>query len=47
MLDYYAPQKDSHGDVAERLKAPHSKCGVRVTVSEVRILPSPQPKISR
>ena len=31
-----------HGDVAEWLKAPHSKCGIRETVSGVRILPSPQ-----
>ena len=29
------------GEVAERLKAPHSKCGIRVTVSGVRIPPSP------
>ena len=29
------------GEVAERLKAPHSKCGIRVTVSWVRIPPSP------
>jgi hypothetical protein len=27
--------------VAEWLKAPHSKCGIRVTVSGVRIPPSP------
>jgi nucleotide-binding universal stress UspA family protein len=27
--------------VAERLKAPHSKCGIRATVSGVRIPPSP------
>src|SRR5262249_52985241 len=30
-----------HGKVAEWLKAPHSKCGIRVTVSGVRIPPSP------
>jgi hypothetical protein len=30
-----------HGEVAEWLKAPHSKCGVRVTVPGVRIPPSP------
>jgi hypothetical protein len=30
-----------HGEVAEWLKAPHSKCGIRVTVSGVRIPPSP------
>ncbi len=30
-----------HGEVAEWLKAPHSKCGVRATVSGVRIPPSP------
>src|ERR1700681_2251759 len=29
------------GQVAERLKAPHSKCGIRATVSGVRIPPSP------
>ncbi len=29
------------GEVAEWLKAPHSKCGIRVTVSGVRIPPSP------
>src|SRR3954447_2699995 len=29
------------GEVAEWLKAPHSKCGVRATVSGVRIPPSP------
>lgn len=32
----------NNGDVAEWLKAPHSKCGIRETVSEVQILPSPQ-----
>jgi hypothetical protein len=31
----------SAGEVAEWLKAPHSKCGIRVTVSGVRIPPSP------
>ena len=31
------------GEVAERLKAPHSKCGIRATVSRVRIPPSPPP----
>src|SRR6516162_8085504 len=30
-----------YGEVAEWLKAPHSKCGIRVTVSGVRIPPSP------
>src|SRR3954468_15718582 len=29
------------GEVAERLNAPHSKCGIRATVSGVRIPPSP------
>src|SRR5215831_19134037 len=29
------------GEVAEWLNAPHSKCGIRVTVSGVRIPPSP------
>src|SRR6516225_12334871 len=31
----------SVGEVAEWLNAPHSKCGIRVTVSGVRIPPSP------
>ena len=30
-----------YGEVAERLNAPHSKCGIRATVSGVRIPPSP------
>jgi hypothetical protein len=30
-----------HGEVAEWLKAPHSKCGIRATVSGVQIPPSP------
>ena len=30
-----------HGEVAEWLNAPHSKCGIRATVSGVRIPPSP------
>ena len=29
------------GEVAERLKAPHSKCGILARVSRVRIPPSP------
>src|SRR5215469_10117155 len=29
------------GEVAEWLNAPHSKCGIRATVSGVRIPPSP------
>src|SRR3546814_13698157 len=29
------------GEVAEWLKAPHSKCGIRATISGVRIAPSP------
>ena len=41
----YAPRlpvaKPARGEVAERLKAPHSKCGIRATVSGVRIPPSP------
>src|SRR6185312_3644871 len=32
---------EPRGEVAERLKAPHSKCGVRATVPWVRIPPSP------
>ena len=31
------------GEVAERLKAPHSKCGIPARVSRVRIPPSPPP----
>ena len=31
----------SCGEVAEWLNAPHSKCGIRATVSGVRIPPSP------
>jgi hypothetical protein len=31
-----------YGEVAEWSKAPHSKCGMRATVSRVRIPPSPQ-----
>src|SRR6266849_10003346 len=30
-----------YGEVAEWLNAPHSKCGIRATVSGVRIPPSP------
>jgi hypothetical protein len=37
----------SHGDVAERLKAAVSKTAVGETLPEVRILSSPQSKISR
>jgi putative endonuclease len=33
----------SSGEVAEWLNAPHSKCGIRATVSGVRIPPSPPP----
>ena len=29
------------GEVAERLKAPHSKCGIGASLSGVRIPPSP------
>src|SRR5919107_4162401 len=36
------PPRPSHpGEVAEWLNAPHSKCGIRATVSGVRISPSP------
>lgn len=35
------------GEVAEWLKAPHSKCGIRATVSGVRILSSPPSSILR
>jgi hypothetical protein len=35
------PRPRLPGEVAERLNAPHSKCGIRVTVSGVRIPPSP------
>ena len=41
----YLPARDPHtpacGEVAEWSIAPHSKCGVRVTVPGVRIPPSP------
>src|SRR5579864_2465045 len=36
----------SCGEVAEWLNAPHSKCGIRATVSGVRIPPSPPPENS-
>lgn len=36
---YYS--RSTPGSVAEWLKAPHSKCGIGVTLSEVRILPLP------
>jgi hypothetical protein len=35
------PALGSPGEVAARLNAPHSKCGIRVTVSGVQISPSP------
>src|SRR5205807_3316659 len=35
------PALGSDGEVAEWLNAPHSKCGIRATVSGVRIPPSP------
>lgn len=42
MVDFANRSNVGHiGDVAERLKAPHSKCGVGVTPPEVRILSSP------
>lgn len=41
MLDFVALLKFSFGDVAERLKALDSKSSIGVTLSEVRILPSP------
>ena len=34
-------RSDDLGEVAERLKAPHSKCGILARVSRVRIPPSP------
>ena len=36
-----AARRRPFGEVAEWLKAPHSKCGIRATVSGVRISPSP------
>ena len=36
-----AATKSPSGEVAERLKAPHSKCGILARVSGVRIPPSP------
>ena len=41
MVDFSNRQEIKYGDVAERLKAAHSKCAVGVTPPEVRILPSP------
>ena len=35
------PSRAPDGEVAEWLNAPHSKCGIRATVSGVRIPPSP------
>ena len=35
------PRLCARGEVAEWLNAPHSKCGIRATVSGVRIPPSP------
>src|SRR5207247_7734060 len=35
------PRARPRGEVAERSNAPHSKCGIRATVSGVRIPPSP------
>src|SRR5437660_8349243 len=35
------PRARRYGEVAEWLNAPHSKCGIRATVSGVRIPPSP------
>src|SRR5262249_26475345 len=34
-------RRQTCGEVAEWVNAPHSKCGIRVTVSGVRIPPSP------
>ncbi len=33
--------REGSGEVAERLKAPHSKCGIGASLSGVRIPPSP------
>ena len=38
---WLAHRSCDRGEVAEWLKAPHSKCGIRATVSGVRIPPSP------
>ena len=40
-LNHHLVDLSACGEVAEWLKAPHSKCGVRATVSGVRIPPSP------
>ena len=37
----FCPIQAPCGEVAEWLNAPHSKCGIRATVSGVRIPPSP------
>lgn len=37
----FSNMQPRRGEVAEWLKAPHSKCGIRATVSGVRILSSP------
>ncbi len=42
----YSRAPRTAGEVAERLNAPHSKCGIRVTVSGVRIPPSPPAALS-
>src|ERR1700753_3885266 len=38
---FRALARPRHGEVAEWLKAPHSKCGILARVSGVRIPPSP------
>lgn len=45
--DALAHRSCDRGEVAEWLKAPHSKCGIRATVSGVRIPPSPPSSRSR
>lgn len=42
MVDFANRSKRVRGDVAERLKALDSKSSIGETLSEVRILPSPQ-----
>ena len=42
-LPSYNPRKCWSGEVAEWLKAPHSKCGILARVSWVQIPPSPPP----
>src|SRR4051812_38471763 len=44
MKSRIAERRQWFGEVAERLNAPHSKCGIRATVSGGRIPPFRQPR---